>query len=64
MLADKLKQLRHDAGLTQTELAEKLETNQRTYCSWENGTREPNIQMLIKIAQFYKTSVDYLIGRY
>lgn len=64
MISEILKNLRIKNNLTQKELAEKIGTKQRTYCTYENGTREPNIETLKKIANFYNVSIDYLVGRY
>lgn len=63
MFQENLKLLRKDKKLTQKEIAEKLNINQRTYCTYEKGTREPDISMLIKLADFHKVSIDYLLDR-
>lgn len=63
MLKDKLKELRKEKGLTQTQLSEQLEIPQTTYAGYETGKHEPDFKTLIKIADFYKTSTDYLLGR-
>ena len=57
-----LKNLRIEFGLSQTELAEKLNTTQRNVCNWEGGKYEPDFAMLIKIAEFFDVSTDYLLG--
>lgn len=58
----RLKELRIERGLMQSELASQLTVNQRTISNWENNVREPNIDMIIKIAQFFDVSTDYLLG--
>ncbi len=58
----RLKALREDNDLTQARLAEYLHIKQNTYSQYENGQREIGIQMLMRLALFYDTSVDYLIG--
>lgn len=60
--ATRLKELRIEKGLWQSALAQCLNVDQRTISNWENGTREPNIDMIIKIAQYFEVSVDYLFG--
>lgn len=59
-----LKELRKDSKKTQTQLAEELNITQRTYSNYETGTREPSIDTLINIADYYKISLDILTGRY
>ena len=49
--------------MTQLKLAMELNTNQNTISRYENGEREPSIRDLIKIADYFNVSVDYLIGR-
>lgn len=58
----RLKELRIERGLMQSELASQLNVNQRTISNWEKNIREPNIDMIIKIAQFFEVSTDYLLG--
>ena len=57
----KLKILRQNNKLSQTELAHKLHLSQRTISSYENGINEPDIQTLKNIASFFKVSIDYLL---
>lgn len=59
----RLKDLREDNDIKQKELAEYLNIKQNTYSQYENGKREIPLEMLWKLADFYNTSVDYLIGR-
>lgn len=58
----KLKELRTEKGIKQSELAEMLCVNQRTISNWENDVREPDFNMLVKIAKLFDTSTDYLLG--
>ena len=60
--AQKLKQLRTDKKLHQKDLANQLTIDQRTVSNWEKGIREPNFDMLIKIAKIFAVSNDYLLG--
>ena len=57
-----IRDLREDQDLTQHQLAAFLNINQATYCRYENGTLDIPSSTLIKLAKFYKTSVDYLLG--
>ncbi len=57
----RLRDLREDHDLTQTELANYLHLQQNTYSQYENGQRQIPIEALIALARFYKTSVDYIL---
>lgn len=63
-LPNVLKELRKSKGMTQKEVAEKLNITDRTYGHYETGKREPSIDMLIEIAKYYNISIDILVGRY
>ena len=58
-----LKLLRKNLGLTQDEVAKKLKLARTTYRNYENNEREPNIETLVRMADFYKVSLDFLCGR-
>ena len=60
--ANTLKEEREKAGITQSKMAENLKTQVRTYGSWERGERQPDFDMLAKIADFFNVSIDYLLG--
>lgn len=57
-----LKQLRKEKGLTQYEVAKLLDITVSAYGNYELNQREPNIENLIKLSDFYGVSVDFLIG--
>lgn len=57
-----LKSLRVSKGLSQHQLAEKIGVSQQSINKYENHNVEPDISLLISIAEFFNTSVDYLIG--
>lgn len=59
---NKLKTIREEAGLSQQKLAEFLGLSQQSIHSYENGVYEPDISTLKMLADFFDTSVDYLIG--
>lgn len=58
-----LKALRKTKKLTQAEVAEELGIETNTYSRYENGTRSPSIDVLNKLADYFDTTVDYIIGR-
>ena len=58
-----LKKLRKNKKLTQQKIAEMLNVAPTTYLGYEKETSEPNINTLIKLADFYNVSLDYLVGR-
>ena len=59
---ERVRNLREDADLYQRDLAEYLHCTQVTYSRYEIGTRDIPIEVLIALAKFYNTSVDYLLG--
>lgn len=63
MKYQRIQDLREDADLTQKQLSEYLHISPRTYSHYENGTRNIPVDMLIRLANYYHTSVDYLVGR-
>jgi transcriptional regulator with XRE-family HTH domain len=54
--------LREDADLNQTQIASYLGMSQTGYSKYETGENDIPTQVLIKLARYYKTSVDYLLG--
>lgn len=58
----RIKDLREDADLTQQNIAEYLNIKQNTYCQYEKGQRQIPIDLLIKLAEYYGVSVDYILG--
>lgn len=61
-LPDRLKELRKTKGVTQRNVAEYLGIREQAYQRYELGLREPKIETLNKLAGYFKTSVDYLVG--
>ena len=59
----KLKQLREDSGRNMKETAQELGIQETAYSRYEKEDREPNSEMLIRFANFYGVSIDYLIGK-
>lgn len=63
MFASRLRYLRQSKELNQTQLGEKLGVKKQSVSNWENGNIVPSIDMLIKIADYFHVSTDYLLGR-
>ena len=59
----RLKEIRKAKGISQLKLAMDLNTNQNTISRYETGEREPGIAELIRIADYFHISVDYLLER-
>lgn len=59
----RIRDLREDADLTQSEISRKLNISQRAYSHYENGTRDIPTNILIALADFHQVSVDYLLNR-
>ncbi|MBS4960304.1 MAG: helix-turn-helix transcriptional regulator [Clostridiales bacterium] len=60
---DRIRALREDHDMTQKQMAKILNISQRAYSHYETGERSIPVEILSEIADFYKTSVDYLINR-
>lgn len=60
---ERLKELRTEKNLNQTELAKIFHTSQRTISSWETGYRQPDYETLVQIADYFGVSTDYLLGK-
>ena len=63
ILAKRLKQCRTEKGLTQRETAIYCDMTEKTCQNYELMTREPKLEILLRIADFFDVSIDYLIGR-
>ena len=59
----KLLELRKQKNKSQQDMAELLQIKQHSYSQYELGKTEPNIKNLIKLADYYNVSIDYLVGR-
>ncbi len=59
----RLQELRQENNLSRTYLAEKLNVSTRLISYWENGKRECDFDMLIKLSTFFSVSIDYLLGK-
>jgi len=59
---ERIRNLRVDANLTQEKVAQMLDIKQNTYSQYEIGVSRYPIEALIKLAVFYNTSIDFLVG--
>lgn len=59
----KIRDLREDNDLTQKQISEYLMCDQSLYSKYEQGEREIPLNLLIKLADYYKVSLDYIAGR-
>jgi len=59
----RIKDLREDQEIKQTTLANYLHISQRAYSHYESGTRKIPLELLVKLADYYNCSVDYLLMR-
>lgn len=59
----RLKQLREENNLSQLDLANKLNMSQQAISAYEKGAREPDIDTIKKISDFFNVSTDYLLGK-
>ena len=59
----RLRDLREDHDMTQMQIAQMLGMSQTVYSNYETGENDIPTAVLIKLADFYKTSTDYLLGR-
>lgn len=62
MVGEKLKMLRKQHNMYQSDLADELHVSQATVAAWEKGTRRPDIEMLVQIAEYFGISTDELLG--
>lgn len=58
----RLRDLREDMDLTQEQLVQILQMHKTTYTNYEQGKREPPFELIIKLAQLYQVSIDYIAG--
>ena len=58
----RIRDLRNDRGLTQEKIAKMLNVKQNTYCQYEIGIVYYPLDVVVKLAEYYNVSVDYLVG--
>lgn len=61
--SERLRQLRKDNNITLKELAKEIEVTDATLSRYQNDVRKPNIDIIIKIANYFEVSIDYLLGK-
>ena len=60
---ERLKELRKSKKLTQVQVSEMIDVQQGTYSRWENGSLEPSLEAVVKLAKLFDTTTDYLLGK-
>lgn len=63
ILSERLRTLRREKGYTQLQVAVYCDITEKAYQNYELMTREPKLEILIRIADLYGVSLDYLVGR-
>lgn len=61
--ASRIKELRLGKGLTMDQLAKDIGSTRATISNFENEQRKPSLDMVIKLADYFQVSIDYLVGR-
>ena len=61
MISDRVKEIRTQNGLTQTELGKKLSVTRASVNAWEMGISVPSVQLLVEMSRLFKVTVDYLL---
>jgi len=63
ILSEKIKSLRLSCNYSQVDVAEKLSVTKQTISNWENNNIQPSVDMLVKIADLFGVTTDYLLSR-
>lgn len=63
IFAEKIRGIREDSDMSQTEVAKFLGISQRAYSHYEKADREISLDSLVQIADYFNVSIDYLLGR-
>lgn len=63
IISKRLKELRFEKGFTQMQVAIYCNITEKAYQNYELMRREPKLEILVKIADFYGVSLDYIVGR-
>lgn len=63
ILSERLKQLRLERDLIQDDIAKTLSSTRSTVGNWETGRADPDLETLVKIAELFDVSLDYLLGK-
>ena len=62
MLGARIKELRKEFGLSQVDLAQRMEVTKQTISNWENENIQPSVDMLVGLANVFNVTTDYLLG--
>lgn len=62
-IAERLKELREKKDISKKDLTDAVNIKYSTYANYESGTREPNSEVLIALANYYGVTIDYIMGR-
>ncbi len=62
IFCERFKELRKTKNLSQKQLAEILRTTNSSICDWECGRSQPDFETLVRIAELFEVSADYLLG--
>lgn len=63
IFAVRLKELRRESNISQVALAKVLNVSRSTVAAWESGRNEPANALMVRLADYFEVSVDYLLGR-
>lgn len=63
ILSDRLRKCRKEKGMTQMQVAVYCDITEKAYQNYELMTREPKLEILIRITDLFEVSLDYLVGR-
>lgn len=63
ILAKRLRECRRDRGYTQNQVAIYCDITEKAYQNYELMTREPKLEIILRIAELFDVSIDYLVGR-
>lgn len=62
MLGQRISELRTESGWSQVKLAEKIGVTKQTVSNWENENIQPSIEMLVRLANLFNVTTDYMLG--
>ena len=63
LLNERIKKLREEENISQTELAKEIGIAKNTLCQYEKNRANPSLEIILQIADYFNVSVDYLLGR-
>ena len=63
MLCDQIRKMRTARGINQVELARALSVTKQSVSNWENNNIQPSVEILVKLADYFRVSTDYLLER-